>query len=437
MIKFLRKLIPHHHPLRLFYHKLWGVAAAIFYRFPGKKLIIIGITGTDGKTTTATMVYHILLAQGIKTGLCSSVEFAIGDRRWKNLSHKTTLGKLKLQKILRQMVLEKCTHAVIETSSHAIKQNRTWGIDYDIVTITNITAEHLDYHQTFSDYQQTKLQLIKNLSQSKLKNIPKTVVINMDDPVHFELINQQNISRKIAYGLNNQADVSAQNINFTTLGSNFDLKIGAVKTKVNLNLPGDFNIHNALAASALSHALDISLKTIKTGLESVPNIPGRMERIDLGQPFEVIIDFAMTPVGYQNLLSFLRKTTKNNLWIVFGCCGDRDQEKRAPLGEIAMTYCDQIIITDDEPYTESPAKIRQMIEAGIIKKGGKLNHNYYLIPDRKEALAFAINNARQNDTIVVPGMGDLEGRTIGDKVEKWSDREVIKTIIQNLLSPSS
>ena len=431
MIQYLKKYISPTHPLRLFYHKLWGIAAAVSYGFPGRKLTVIGITGTDGKTTTAEMTYEILTQAGYKTGLCSTVEFAIGKHRFRNTTHKTTVGRFGLQKMLRRMEKAKCTHVVIETSSHALKQHRTWGISYDIATITNISPEHLDFHGDIENYRETKGKLLKNLKSGKKKGIAKIAVLNKDDE-HFHYFDSYDLDNKLSFGFHNKADITAKRIHLTSEYSEFDLYISDECIPIKINIPGDFNIQNALAASSIAHSLHIPLKKIKEGLENITFVPGRMEKVDEGQPFDVIVDFAMTERGYENVLSFLKKTVKNHLWVIFGCCGERDKQKRAGIGKIAMKYCDRVVITDDEPYHEDPKHIRDMTEAGVKESGGKLETNYFIIPDRKKAFEFAIKNAKKGDSILVPGMGDFEGRTIMGKVVPWSDRKVLQKILSEL-----
>lgn len=430
MLKKIKKILRPNHPLRLLYHKLWGITAALLYRFPASKMIIVGVTGTDGKTTTTTMIYEILRAAGIKVGLATSVEFAIGDERTKNLTHKTTLGRFGLQKLLRKMVDAGCTHAVIETSSHALSQSRVWGIPYDIALLTNISAEHMDYHVTMEQYKKDKGKLFASLQKSKKKGIPKTKVLNEDDEISYADFKHYNSEKTIRYGLQKNADVYASQIELSESGCDFSLHIPNKEIKLHLATPGKFNIYNAMAAAGVAHSLGVEIQFIKKGLENMKNVPGRMERIDLGQNFNVIIDYAMTPEAYRKVLTSVREITKGKLWIVFGCCGDRDRQKRPVLGKIVGELCDKIIITDDEPYTEDPEKIVQEIEHGLVELAKKREKDYFVIHDRKQALACAINSAHENDTIFVPGMGDLEGRTVGTEVIEWSDREVIKSILR-------
>lgn len=437
MIDTVRKLVPPEHILRLSYHKVWGISAAVRYRFPGKRMVVIGVTGTDGKTTVSTMIHRILIAAGIKVGLATTVEFAIGNDIQKNTTHKTTLGRFGLQRTLKQMADAGCTHCVVETSSHALSQSRTWGIPYDIAVITNISPEHLDYHGNMENYKKTKGKLFESLMKSKsTAGVPKTSIVNFDHKETYNFFSQYPAELSLTYGQSEGARVQAQNIELQSDSSQFDITfhdkdVGDVA--VRLPIPGDFNVSNALAAASVGYALRIDPHTIKHGLESLQPVPGRMERVDLGQDFDVLIDFAMTPVAYENVITSARKTTQNNLWMVFGACGDRDRKKRPIIGEIAGKLCDRVVLTDDEPYTEDPKKIIEEIEVGVKKSGKQKDTDYFVIPDRKEAIEFAIMNAEAGDTIIVPGMGDFEGRTFADGVIPWSEREVVKELLRKRL----
>ncbi len=396
-------------------------------------MIVIGVTGTDGKTTTCTLIHNILTAAGLKAGMTSTTEFRIGTKITRNATHKTTLGKTHLQKLLRTMKDEGCTHVVIETSSHALSQNRTWGIPYDIAVFTNLSPEHLDYHRTLKEYRNEKGKLFKSLQTSKKKNVSKTSIVNLDD-AEADYFRNIKTERVITYGRKTEADVQAINEEITNNGSTFTIITTAHKIPVHLKLPCDFNIQNALAATAVGIALNLNEDVIRTGLEKTELVPGRMERIKEGQEFNVIIDFAMTAIGYETLLRNIRPLTEKRIWLIFGCCGDRDKLKRPVIGEIAGKHADRVIITDDESYTEDPEQIRNMIEEGIKKTPMKKNVDYFVIPDRRKAFFFASSQAAKGDTIVIPGMGDLEGRTMNDGIIDWSDRETMKSVLQEVLA---
>ncbi len=428
----LKKLISPTNPLRLFYHKVWAVIAAFRYKFPANGMIIIGVTGTDGKTTVCTLIHSILTAAGLKAGMTSTTEFHIGKKIIRNTTHRTTLGRFELQKMLRRMKNEGCTHVVVETSSHAITQNRTWGISYDFAIFTNLSPEHLDYHKTLKEYRNEKGKLFKSLTSGKKKGVLKTSIVNIDDD-EGDFYKNIKVDRVITYGRSIEADVQALNEEVSKEGSSFNIITTAHRIPVNLKLPGNFNIQNSLAAASVGIALNFNEDVIKKGLENVEIVPGRMERIQEGQDFEVIIDFAMTAIGYKTLLQNFRQITKNKIWLIFGCCGDRDKEKRQVIGEIAGKFADRVIITDDEPYSEDPKIIRDMIKEGVEKTKLKENVSFFVIPDRKKAFEFTAQQASKGDTIIIPGMGDLEGRTIKNKVIKWNDKKVVTEVLHSLL----
>jgi len=439
MIRKLKSLFSPTHPLRLSWHWLKSFAARTYYRNPANKLTVIGITGTDGKTTTVTLTAKILEKAGHKVGMASTTHFKIDRKEWQNTTHKTTLAPFQLHSLLKRMVKAGCKYAVIETSSHALAQHRVAGISYDVVCVTNVSPEHLDYHKSMRAYRRDKMKLFKNLFSSKRKNGTQKISIhNADDHENFDEFMKFKADRKIAYGLKLIEDsrvdgmVRASDIQLFPDHTNLILKTPQEKLKVRLNLPGDFNVENLLAATAICFSQGVSLKAVREACKEVVLIPGRMETIREGQDFQVFVDFAMTPDGYQKLLKTLRKVTKNNLWIVFGCCGDRDRKKRPRLGEICGELADRVVICDDEPYTENPQNIRNMILEGLDNANAVRDKDYFEIPDRTEAIEFACKNAQAGDTIVIPGMGDLEGRTFSDGIRPWNEREEVRGILRKL-----
>ncbi len=423
--------------LKNYFHRLKALLACVWYRYPSSKLIVIGITGTNGKTTTVNLTARILEKAGFKVGMSSTINFKIDRKEWQNTTHKTTLGPFQMQRLLRDMVNAGCQVAVIETSSHAIAQHRVAGVNYDVALITNVTPEHLDYHKSMKAYREEKLKLFASLSEHNKKNgVHKISIHNSDDDDNYEAFMVFPADRKIAYGRNPRQDsriegrITAKNI---TLHPQFtDLTIQTPKEEKTMRyfLPGDFNIDNLLAAVSVAYSQGVSLETISDALLGVHAMPGRLEAIEEGQSFKIFIDFALTENSFKKLLMTVRPLTTGKLWIVFGCCGDRDQKKRPKIGEICALLADRVIVCDDEPYTEDPKSIRDMILQGIHNTAVKENEQYFEIPDREEAIRFAITHARPGDSIVVPGMGDFEGRTFKDGVKPWSERQVIRKILK-------
>ncbi len=434
-LDYLRKKISPDNPIRLLWHKSKAVVAAFKYGFPGKKMICIGITGTNGKTTTVHMIEHILRTAGKKVGMLSTIEFRINGKVTPNRSKKTTLSPFLTQKFLKQCLRHHVDYVVIEASSHALHQHRLWGIPFSISALTNITHEHLDYHGTMEKYKNAKKDLFKNVSQAcnrHLSDIVKAIphkqamILNTGD-MFFEDFNQISCPTKITYGLD-LGDLKAHHISYSKFGSKFALHHESNEVGIELKVPGSFNVENALAAAGVALACKVSLDDIKRGLETFEGVPGRMESIGSPKGFEVIVDFALTPDALDKLYSAIRQTAPNRVIGIIGSCGDRDTEKRPKMGEIVATHSDLTIVTDEEPYSENPMAIMQAVLEGA-KKIKKLEKDLHLIEDRYNAIEFAIQNAEEGDIIVVTGMGNFDTRTMNAGPIEWDEREVVREII--------
>jgi UDP-N-acetylmuramoyl-L-alanyl-D-glutamate--2,6-diaminopimelate ligase len=420
-------------PLYEIYHKSRGVLAATTSGFPASKMIVIGITGTNGKTATSTMLAHILEASGKKVGLMTTVNFWIGKKKWVNESKMTTDNPFTTQTMLRRMVKAGCKYAVVETSSHALAQHRTWGIFYDVAVFTNLTQDHLDYHHTMEDYRTAKEKLFKDLAGSwKKPGIAKTIVLNFDDPMHAHFAKYP-AEQKLFFSANKNETppdtLKAREIHTTSTGSIFTISSPKGSIKVQLNIPGKFNIENALAAASSAFALGFSLEDIKKGLESVHIIPGRMEYIQT-QPFNVIADYAHTPDGYEKSLSSIRQFTEGRIIAVFGSAGDRDREKRPLIGKIAGKYADTIILTEEDPASEDPAKIIEAIKSGVPTDKFQEGGNQFTILDRKEAVKHALSLARAKDTVVLLSLGAQTKMATKDGLVDYDEREYAKNLLQ-------
>ena len=435
MLNYLRKKISYDNPLRLIWHQFKGMAAAIRYGFPGKKMVVIGITGTNGKTTTTHMIEHILRSAGKKVAMISTSDFSIDGKKKPNLSKKTTMSPFKTQAFLRKCLKNKVDYAVIEASSHALHQSRLWGIPFSISVITNITHEHLDYHGTMEKYAEAKKLLFKNVSKNcrrkeneTVSHIPhiKAFVLNTADK-YYDKFREVHCPVNIAYGLG-QGDLQANDITFTKHGSRFALRYQDDIIGVDLPLVGGYNVENALAAAGAALTCKVSLGEIAPALNSFEGVEGRMERIKSPKGFEVVVDFALTPDALEKLYSVLKKTTEGRLIGLIGSCGDRDKEKRPKMGEIVASYCDVTIVTDEEPYTEDPKAIMEAVLAGA-RKIKKMGDSLKLIEDRHEAMEDAIKNARTGDVIVVTGMGSFQTRTMNNGPIPWDDRQIARELI--------
>lgn len=439
MLNYLRKTISYDNPIRLLWHRIKGVTAAIRYGFPGKRMVVIGVTGTNGKTTTTHMLEHILHSAGKKVAMISTSDFSINGKKKPNLSKKTTMSPFKTQKFLSNCVKKKVDYVVIEASSHALHQSRLWGIPFSISVITNITHEHLDYHGTLEKYAEAKKILFKNVSKNcqrkeveAVANIPhvKAFILNMADQF-YDKFKEVHCPVNIAYGLD-QGDLQATNISYSKYGSHFAMKYQNNTVGVQLPLAGGFNVENALAATGAALACKLSLEEIKNGLNSFEGVGGRMERIKSPKGFEIVVDFALTPDALDKLYKVLKETTTGRIIGLIGSCGDRDKEKRPVMGEIVTSYCDLTIVTDEEPYSEDPMAIMQAVLEGA-KKVKKMGEGLELIEDRYSALEYAVKQAEEGDVIVITGMGSFQTRTMNEGPMPWDEREVVREIINKYI----
>lgn len=395
--------------------KALAVASSNFYGEPSKKLKMIGITGTNGKTTSTFMMKAILEEAGYKVGLIGTVANYIGDK--KLASHRTTPESLELHQLLKEMVENDVEYCVMEVSSHSLALSRVYGIEFTVGIFTNLTQDHLDFHKTFENYYNSKLILFKNSRVS---------IINSDDDYGLRILRDIS-SSKITYGLNNSCTITAGNINMRSNGTDFLMKYNDKDINVNLNIPGRYNIYNALGSAAACLNEGVSLLNVQKGLDRV-FVPGRCEIVSkhYNLDFEIIIDYAHSPDGLENILKTAREFTNNRLISVFGCGGDRDKTKRPIMGNIASELSDIAIVTSDNPRTEEPLSIIKEILTGIKKD------NYEIIENRKDAIKRAIEIARKGDVVVVAGKGHEDYQELKDKRIHFDEREVIAEIIKEL-----
>jgi UDP-N-acetylmuramoyl-L-alanyl-D-glutamate--2,6-diaminopimelate ligase len=427
ILNIARKLIPKPilRLLRPYYHFLLAVSGNIKYGFPGRKMVVIGITGTNGKSTTAELVNSVLKAGGFKTGMTSTVAFEIAGKRQLNKTSRTTLGRWQLQKILAQMVDAGCTHAVIEVASEGIAWHRVWGIPFDVAIYTNLSPEHLNFHKTMENYRNTKGKLFAGLAKSKKKNFPKTSIVNADDK-EWKYFYNFPADRKITYGLD-KGEIWATNIVFGD-ETEYELVDEGTKYSVKSTLRAKFNVYNMLAAYAAGKAFEINPKKIIKGIEKVKGVEGRMEEVPNEKGIKIFVDYAVTPDSFEMLFRELRKITRGKIISVFGATGDRDKTKRPKLGEVAAKLTDIVIITDEEPYSENPADIIKEVATGAYKVREK---GIEEIEDRREAIRRAISIAREGDTVVVTGMGHESFRNIGgNRKIPWYEPDIISEILE-------
>jgi len=420
----LKKLLPRwlYSPFLPLYHLARGVLANIKYGFPARKLKIIGITGTNGKTTTANYIASILKASGAKVGLSSSAVFEIGGDRWDNDLNMTVSNPFTVQAMLKQMKDAKVDWVVVEVTSHALDQHRVWGVPFHTAVMTNLTPDALDYHHTMKRYAGAKAKLFKNARQE--------VILNRDDE-WFDYFAKASKPAQFAYGTDLECDVRLLKANLRASGSKIKFLYGQQALVVELHLPGKFNVYNALAAAATGMGLELAPETVAEGLENLKAVPGRMEKIDAGQNFTVLVDFAHDGNAFRNVFSSIRPLTRGSVIAVFGGAGDRDPERWSGMGEAAGELADIAVITDDEPHSEDPVNIRTAV-AGSVKKAGKAR--LFEVPDRREAIRKAFKLAKAGDTVLLLALGHQKFRVMGaDKKIKWDDREVARELLQEVV----
>ncbi len=429
-MRFIKNIFPDRHPLRLAYHKFKAVAAAVYYGFPANKMTIIGVTGTKGKTTTCNLLAKVFQSSGYKVGMMTSINFQIGEKRWANISKQTTLSPFAMQKMLKKMVTEGCTHAVVEVSSHAVTQHRTFGLNVDTAVLTQIDTDHIEYHGSHKAYRNAKLQLFRMLSSGKRKpNIKKIAILNQDDKYYDEF---KDVSSDVTYtyGLRKGTCI-AEFIKLKADGTEFVLKIPNHEERIVTPLVGDFNVYNSLAAISAALANGISTHAIKDALEDLDPIPGRQEWVDVGQDFSVVVDYAHTVDSLDKLCGLFKPLTEGKLILVFGCTGGgRDKVKRPKMGEVGDKYADLLILTDDDPYTEDRMQILRDIAKGVDRVEGR---GFWMIPSRREAIRLALAMARSGDTILIAGKGCEEVQAMGDKMIPWDDRKVVREFLSREL----
>lgn len=405
-------------------------AAVAFYGHPGRDLAVIGVTGTDGKTTTTALISDLLDQLGLASGRLGTVDFKIGPRVWSNDSRQSTLEAVEIQALLREMVAEGVRYAVIESTSHGLALDRVFGCEYDIGVFTNLTSDHLDFHGTRENYLRAKARLFEMVGASIDKGIPKRAVLNADDPASVEF-RRYCTYPVLTYSRRGPADLRADQIEVAAAGIRMQVRWQDQTLPVNLRLTGDFNVENALAALGATLALGVDLEPAAAALGTVDGPPGRLQRVDAGQPFAIIVDYAHTPDSLQKVLAILRPLTAGRLIAVFGCAGERDRTKRPVMGEIAGRQADFTILTDEDPRLEDRHAIIAEIAAGLEVTGRLEGGDYLKIADRAEAIQEAISRARPGDVILLAGKGHEGSIIYADGKMPWDERAAALAALRN------
>ena len=415
----------------------WTLAhlAAAWHGYPARQLIMIGVTGTDGKTTTSNLIHRVLQSAGLRAGLISTVNAVIGDEVLDTGFHVTTPEALDVQSYLAQMVRAGLTHCVLEATSHGLAQHRVAACDFDLGVVTNITHEHLDYHGTFEAYQAAKGRLFSSLSRKASKSIAvqRTAILNRDDDSYAYLATLARV-RQVSYSVSGPEDVWAQAITDAPQGLEFEVVGPTYRRRVGSVLRGTFNVANILAAFAATvEGLGIAPEKAAEGIVALQAIPGRMEPISLGQPFTALVDFAHTPNALQRALQAARGMTTGRVIAVFGSAGLRDREKRRLMAEVAARMADLTILTAEDPRTESLDAILSEMAAGASAAGGEEGRTFWRVPDRGEALRLAAGLAQVGDLVIVCGKGHEQSMCFGETEYAWDDRVAMRAALSDLL----
>jgi len=412
-----------------------AAVSAAWYGNPSRSLILSGVTGTDGKTTTSTLLHRILLHAGQSSGLITSVSAVIGQAAVDTGFHVTTPDAPDIQRYLAEMVRAGSTHGVLEVTSHGLAQNRVAACDFDVAVMTNVTPEHLDYHGSFEAYLQAKSLLIAHLGDTPPKaRFPDRVsILNRDDP-SFERFSRLSRVRVVSYGLEGGADQRAEGVEPGTSGLRFRAVGPSGSVWIESRLTGRYNVSNCLAAfTAAVEGLRVDPQKAAEAIAAFEGIPGRMEPVDIGQPFRALVDFAHTPNALKQALTAARESTPGRVIVVFGCAGLRDRTKRQRMGGLAAELADLSVFTAEDPRTESLDSILDEMATGALGAGGREGGTFWRIPDRGQALRHAVRLARAGDVVLACGKGHEQSMAFGEVEYPWDDRQAMGAALAELL----
>jgi UDP-N-acetylmuramoyl-L-alanyl-D-glutamate--2,6-diaminopimelate ligase len=402
--------------------------AAAFYGHPSRQLALVGVTGTDGKTTTAQLLSAVLEAAGRRTGWLTTVDLKIGDQRRANDLQHTTPEAVGLQSFLRQLVDASVEVGVLEVSSHALALERVRGCEFDLAVFTNLSPEHLNFHGTAEQYLEAKALLFRQLGEPRWKQSERYGIVNVDDPAS-DTLGKLCPAPIVSFGLDQSADVVAHNLRLAADGSRFLLTTPSGQVEVFTRLLGKFNVLNWLAAAAAAHALGVGPEAVARAAATLPAIPGRMEPVERGQPFGVLVDFAHTPQALATALQTLRPHTAGRLLLVFGNAGERDARNRTEMGRIAAELADFFVISMDDPLHEDPAAIAAAAAGGARRAGAIEGERFRVELDRRRAIQLVLERARPGDTVLLAGKGHEPRMLVGDKRLPWDDRRVAEELL--------
>lgn len=413
-------------------HLAEAVFFNVLYGFPARNMKVIGITGTNGKTTTTFLVHRMLHEAGIKAGMMTTVAWGVGDDIKPQIHHMTNVPVPELMKRLAYMRQQGIDWLVLETTSHSLAQHRVWGIPYSVAVLTNITHEHLDYHGTFERYRDAKKMMFQIANRNK-RGL-RTGIVNADDP-SAEMFAAA-VANPVTYGVDG-GQLRARDVQLTSNGVSYVAEIEGQSYTVKCNLPGSFNVSNSLAAVAVGRAIGLTPEQIERGITSLEGVEGRMTRIDEGQDFSVIVDFAHTPDSFEKLFKDLRPVVKGRLIVLFGSAGRRDEAKRQIQGALAGKYADEVIVTEEDDRDIDGQEIMDQISAGAIESGKTPDLNLFQVHDRTEAIKFALGRATSpDDTVLLLGKGHEKTIERADGEHEWDEIGTTHAALRELVAKS-
>ncbi len=427
--KVVKKLIPRGLFRRIepLGHLAEAVVLNVLNGFPARGMKVIGVTGTNGKTTTVFLIHRMLHESGKRVGMMSTVAYGVGDNIRPQMTHMTTSSVPVIMKRLKEMRAQGVEYLVLEVTSHALAQHRVWGIPFTAAVLTNITHEHLNYHGTFERYVQAKRMLFRQTD----RNIGglRVGLVNADDP-NAEVFASA-ISRPMLYGTG-EADLRATDIKLSSNKVNYAAVHSDKKYNITCQLPGSFNVYNSLAAVGVGEALGLSVAQIERGIAALEGVEGRMTSIDEGQDFTVVVDYAHTPDSFEKLFRDMKPVIKGKLIVLFGSLGGGDEAKRAEQGQLAGTYASEVIVTEEDNRTEDPERIRRMIAEGAERAGKVVDKDLFLIADRREAIRFALARARKGDTVMLLGKGHEKTIERSKETISWNEADEARRALRSL-----
>ncbi len=397
--------------------------------FPAREMKVIGVTGTNGKTTTCFMIFHMLRAAGYKTGLMTTVAYGIDDDIRQQVHHMTSQPMPELMRRLKWMKKEGVEWLVLETTSQALAQNRTWGVPYSVAVMTNVTHEHLSFHKTFERYRAAKIKLFR--LANKNKRGLQTGVINADDPSASYFASA--IKHSLLYG-QKQGDLVAKSVKLSAEGSEYTALINDEELHIKCHLPGSFNVENSLAAVGVGHVLGLSKQQIEQGIAALKGVEGRMTTVEEGQDFTVIVDYAHTPDSFEKLFKDLKPVSKGKIIALFGSLGGGDKSKRPLQGQLAGKYADEVIVCEEDDRQEDGQAIMEEIAAGAEGEGKIRDKDLFLVHDRPEAIQFAIDRAGKGDTVLLLGKGHEKTIEHADGEHPWDEAAAAHAALKKRLA---